>query len=57
MIVQYGPALHSDHGFSLPLGVPLILVTGCWLAFWNVCDDENETADDGDTEDPGRDSS
>jgi hypothetical protein len=57
MIVQYGPALHSDHGFSLPLGVPLILVTGCWLAFWNVCDEENETTDDGDAEDPGRDSS
>jgi hypothetical protein len=50
MIVQYGPALHSDHGFSLPIGVPLVLVTGCWLAFWNFCDDENEAVDVGDAE-------
>ena len=50
MLVQYGPTLHSDHGFSLPLGVPLVLVTGCWLAFWNVCDDGNKAVDDGDAE-------
>jgi hypothetical protein len=48
MLVQYGPSLHSDHGFSLPLGVPLILVTGCWLAWGNFCDDEDKTVGDGD---------
>ncbi|MGA2699356.1 MAG: hypothetical protein ABSE74_06920 [Methanoregula sp.] len=57
MLVQYGPALHSDHGFSLPLGVPLILVTGCWLAWGNFCDDEPGTVDEGDAGDPDRDSS
>jgi len=31
MLVQYGFTLQSDHGFSLPVGVPLILVTGIWL--------------------------
>ena len=33
MLVQYGLALHSDHGFSLPLGIPLVLVTGLWLVY------------------------
>jgi hypothetical protein len=57
MLVQYGLTLHSDHGFSLPIGVPLILVTGCWLAWGNFCDEENETVDDGDAESHARDSS
>ncbi|MGB8218973.1 MAG: hypothetical protein WCE46_01170 [Methanoregula sp.] len=57
MLVQYGPALHSDHGFSLPIGVPLILVTGCWLVFGNFCDDEDGTVDGGDTESHDSDSS
>jgi hypothetical protein len=46
MLVQYGPALHSDHGFSLPIGVPLIIVTGGWLACGNFCDKEKETGDE-----------
>ena len=57
MLVQYGPALHSDHGFSLPIGVPLILVTGCWLAWGNFYDEETETVDDGDAESHDSDSS
>jgi hypothetical protein len=57
MLVQYGLTLHSDHGFSLPIGVPLILVTGCWLAWGNFCDEKNETVDDGDAESHARDSS
>jgi hypothetical protein len=56
MLVQYGLTLHSDHGFSLPLGVPLILVTGCWLAWGNFCDDETVTADDADAGDHTSDS-
>lgn len=41
MLVQYGLTLHSDHGFSLPIGVPLILVTGGWLVFGKFCDDDS----------------
>ena len=33
MLVQYGPALANQHGYSLPVGVPIVIVTGCWLAF------------------------
>ena len=31
MIVEYGPTLANGHGSSVPVGVPLILVTGFWL--------------------------
>ncbi|MDD1703387.1 MAG: hypothetical protein LUQ31_10450 [Methanoregula sp.] len=36
MFVQYGLMLHSEHGLSIPLGVPIILVTGAWLLHGNV---------------------
>ena len=52
MLVQYGLGLHNDHGFSLPVGVPLILVTGGWLVFGKFCDDENGAGDDGEAGDP-----
>jgi hypothetical protein len=55
MLVQYGPALHSDHGFSLPIGVPLIIVTGGWLACGKFCDTDKETGNEGDAEDHDRD--
>ena len=51
MLVQYGPALHGDHGFSLPIGVPLILITGGWFTWGKFCDNEKDTRGDGDAED------
>lgn len=33
MLVQYGPALANQHGYALPVGVPIVIVTGCWLVF------------------------
>lgn len=31
MAIQYGLMLHSDHGFSIPLGIPVVLVAGAVL--------------------------
>ncbi|MFA6363886.1 hypothetical protein [Methanoregula sp.] len=53
MLVQYGVTLHSDHGFSLPIGVPLIVVTGGWLACGEFCDEGKDTGDDGEDGDNG----
>jgi hypothetical protein len=33
MIVQYGPLLHGEKGFSIPFGVPLVIITGLWMYF------------------------
>ncbi|MGD0534394.1 MAG: hypothetical protein ABR999_02995 [Methanoregula sp.] len=51
MGVQYGLTLHGDHGFSLPIGVPLILITGGWFTWGKFCDNEKDTRSDGDAED------
>jgi amino acid transporter len=47
MLVQYGLTLHSDHGFSLPLGIPLVLVTGLWLVYGEFDDGKNGAGDNG----------
>jgi hypothetical protein len=31
MMLQYGPTFHGVSGFSIPVGVPLVLYTGWWL--------------------------
>jgi hypothetical protein len=31
IVVQYGPLLHNASGFSIPLGLPLLVLTGFWM--------------------------
>jgi len=30
-LVQYGVLLHGEKGFSIPIGIPIILVIGWWM--------------------------
>lgn len=57
MLVQYGPALSSDHGYSLPVGVPVVIATGFWLAFSQASADREAPAKEHtpqeDTDGPG----
>ncbi|MGA2162118.1 MAG: hypothetical protein ABSG28_07990 [Methanoregula sp.] len=46
MLIQYGPTLKSDHGFSLPGGVALILVTGIWFMHGEFDAGQNNFGDD-----------
>jgi hypothetical protein len=40
--VEYGAVLSNLHGFSIPIGVPVILVVGLWLIYGEfISGDEN----------------
>jgi hypothetical protein len=41
MIVEYGPFFSNDHGSSVPVGAPLIIVSGIWLLL-GTFDEEDE---------------
>ncbi|MFZ0006148.1 MAG: hypothetical protein WCE65_03430 [Methanoregula sp.] len=41
MIVEYGALFTNDHGSSVPVGAPLIIVSGIWL-FVGTFDEEDE---------------
>ena len=47
MIVEYGPTLANSHGSSVPVGVPLTLVTGFWLIVGEFDAGERSTGVDG----------
>lgn len=47
MIVEYGPTLANGHGSSVPVGVPLILVTGFWLVTGDFGAGEGSTGVEG----------
>jgi len=46
MTVEYGPNLANAHGLSVPIGVPLVFVTGIWLAFGEFGTTEEKPADE-----------
>jgi len=50
MAVQYGPALANSHGSSVPIGIPVIVVTGIWLMYEKFDSGDNTTEDN---ENPG----
>lgn len=32
MLAQYGLTLHNIHGYAIPFGIPVVIVTGIWCA-------------------------
>jgi len=57
MIVEYGPALANNHGSSVPVGVPVVVVTGLWLMYGKVgsTDEGADPAAESRAEVPGQD--
>jgi hypothetical protein len=50
MLVEYGPFLANSHGSSVPIGVPVIIVTGIWLVAGKFEAGESNTAERGEGE-------
>ncbi|MFY1644554.1 hypothetical protein ACK11Z_12550 [Methanoculleus bourgensis] len=52
-IAQYGPTLHGSAGFSIPVGVPLILAVAAYILKAEGMDDELEYAEEGEDDGEG----
>jgi hypothetical protein len=50
MLVEYGPTLANNHGYSIPFGVPLIIFIGIWLVAGEFDDGEGSTGKTGNDE-------
>lgn len=46
-LVEYGPTLANDHGSSVPVGIPVIIVVGLWLACGNFTTPEENSGEIG----------
>ncbi len=46
MLVQYGPTLANNHGSSVPVGVPLVIIVGIWLLVGKFDAGERDTEND-----------
>ncbi|HVP95529.1 hypothetical protein [Methanoregula sp.] len=57
VIVEYGPALANSHGSSVPVGIPVIVVTGFWLMYgtFETGETELDNSDDGPEGETGQD--
>ncbi|MEN6443461.1 MAG: hypothetical protein ABFC71_06900 [Methanoregula sp.] len=46
LLVQYGMLLNNLHGFSVPVGIPLILIAGWWIYHGDYAGTGDEEAED-----------
>jgi heme/copper-type cytochrome/quinol oxidase subunit 3 len=44
-LVEYGPVLANSHGSSVPVGIPVIIVVGLWLACGNFTTPEENSGE------------
>jgi heme/copper-type cytochrome/quinol oxidase subunit 3 len=52
MLVEYGPSLANSHGSSVPVGVPVIVVTGIWFVTGKFEAGEINTVESDEGEEP-----